>query len=285
MDFGCITIDPTLKLYLFGTPGPGPLRLHVGRPGRGRARRRWSSWTPAGWTTAIAAVDYFERRACPSRSRSTRSTATSRTPSTRYARRWTSGRSPADLFDARDEARCGTHCSSYSNSGQNADIVLPHFTRNVRKHALLAVADRDLDAEHGIGQGLDDDAFDLDSGLLCIASSSAGFGAGRGAAGRSRLRPGRGPPPAVAVVLRRRVAAVLLVFWVVAFSLRSLSYRKRVDGGPGRIALESRSCAGKISAPPGAMATVCSKWADRLLSAVTMVQPSSRFLICLCGRR
>ena len=39
MDFGCITIDPTLKLYLFGTPGPGPVRLHVGRHGRGRARR------------------------------------------------------------------------------------------------------------------------------------------------------------------------------------------------------------------------------------------------------
>ena len=38
MDFGRITIDRDLVLYLFGTPGPGPLRLHVGDPRRGDDR-------------------------------------------------------------------------------------------------------------------------------------------------------------------------------------------------------------------------------------------------------
>ena len=52
MDFGCVTIDRSLKLYLFGTPGPGPVRLHVGRPGRGRARRAGRRGQLAGWTTA-----------------------------------------------------------------------------------------------------------------------------------------------------------------------------------------------------------------------------------------
>ena len=39
MDFGRIALPGDLWLYLFGTPGPGPLPLHVGRPGHRRDRR------------------------------------------------------------------------------------------------------------------------------------------------------------------------------------------------------------------------------------------------------
>ena len=40
MDFGRITIGSHLVLYLFGTPGPGALLVHVGRTRLWRARRR-----------------------------------------------------------------------------------------------------------------------------------------------------------------------------------------------------------------------------------------------------
>ena len=39
MDFGCITIDPTLKLYLFGTPGQDRFGFMWDDLVRGRARR------------------------------------------------------------------------------------------------------------------------------------------------------------------------------------------------------------------------------------------------------
>ncbi|GAA3157528.1 ATP/GTP-binding protein [Streptomyces echinatus] len=39
MDFGRITLDQDLILYLFGTPRTGPLLVHVGRPGPRRHRR------------------------------------------------------------------------------------------------------------------------------------------------------------------------------------------------------------------------------------------------------
>ena len=40
MDFGRIGIDSDLVLYLFGTPGAGPLRIHVGGARRGHAGLR-----------------------------------------------------------------------------------------------------------------------------------------------------------------------------------------------------------------------------------------------------
>ena len=40
MDFGRVSLDADLILYLFGTPGPAPLLVHVGRPGARRDRRR-----------------------------------------------------------------------------------------------------------------------------------------------------------------------------------------------------------------------------------------------------
>ena len=40
MDFGRISFRSDLVLYLFGTPGPGALLVHVGRAGPRRARRR-----------------------------------------------------------------------------------------------------------------------------------------------------------------------------------------------------------------------------------------------------
>ena len=39
MDFGRLTLAEDLVLYLFGTPGPAPLLVHVGRPVPGRHRR------------------------------------------------------------------------------------------------------------------------------------------------------------------------------------------------------------------------------------------------------
>ena len=39
MDFGRLTLAEDLVLYLFGTPGPAPVLVHVGRPVPGRHRR------------------------------------------------------------------------------------------------------------------------------------------------------------------------------------------------------------------------------------------------------
>ncbi len=75
MDFGCITIDPTLKLYLFGTPG------------QDRFGFMWDDIVEGavgglvivdngGSTTAMRPWDYFEHTGhSRSRSPSTPSTA------------------------------------------------------------------------------------------------------------------------------------------------------------------------------------------------------------------
>ena len=64
MDFGRITINDDLVLYLFGTPGPGPVLVPVGRAGPGALgavvladTRRLADCFPS--------VDYFERRGTP----------------------------------------------------------------------------------------------------------------------------------------------------------------------------------------------------------------------------
>ena len=64
MDFGCITLDPTLKLYLFGTPG------------QDRFGFMWDDVTEGALGALVVvdsrrlddcfpAVDYFERKAMP----------------------------------------------------------------------------------------------------------------------------------------------------------------------------------------------------------------------------
>src|SRR5579884_302395 len=49
---------------------------------------------------------------------------------------------------------------------QDTDIVLAHLAGYVSQDLLLLVAYRNLHAEHGIGQRLDHDAFDLNAGFL-----------------------------------------------------------------------------------------------------------------------
>src|SRR5579864_2952249 len=84
-------------------------------------------------------------------------------------------------------------------------------------------------------------------------------------------------------VRRLRVEAVLLlVSWVLAFSLRF-----SVSSDPHPTPRQRGSRAGgahspvRIMAPSGPMATVCSKWADSFPSAVTIVQRSSLYLMSL----
>ena len=82
MDFGRITLGDDLILYLFGTPGPGPVPVHVGRPGARRHRRRRARRHPPPRPTAsrrsttsrrngvpfVVAVNLLPRRAAATRS-------------------------------------------------------------------------------------------------------------------------------------------------------------------------------------------------------------------------
>ena len=47
MDFGRITIREDLVVYLFGTPGPAPVLVHVGRAGARGTRRGGHGRHPA----------------------------------------------------------------------------------------------------------------------------------------------------------------------------------------------------------------------------------------------
>ena len=95
MDFGRISIDRDLILYLFGTPGPDPFLVHVGRTGPRRHRRGRHGGHPAArrllrgdrlLRASAAAVprrhQLLRRRAVPQRrttsARRSRSPATSR---------------------------------------------------------------------------------------------------------------------------------------------------------------------------------------------------------------
>jgi len=63
MDFGVLTIDQTLKLYIFGTPGRR-LRVHVGRPDQG-ALGALVVVDTSRIDDCYPAVDYFERAGLP----------------------------------------------------------------------------------------------------------------------------------------------------------------------------------------------------------------------------
>jgi len=64
MDFGRVSLDSDLILYLFGYAGSAPLLVHVGRP-RTRAigRSCWS--TTRRLADAFASIDFFEDRGLP----------------------------------------------------------------------------------------------------------------------------------------------------------------------------------------------------------------------------
>ena len=47
LDFGRITVSREVIVYLFGTPGPGPVLVHVGRAGQRCPRRRGAGRHPA----------------------------------------------------------------------------------------------------------------------------------------------------------------------------------------------------------------------------------------------
>ena len=93
MDFGRITVDDSLILYLFGTPGQDRFWFMWDELARGAVGavvlvdlRRVDDCFPA--------VDYFESRGCRSWSRSTGSPAPTGTPTTRCATRSPSPRHP-----------------------------------------------------------------------------------------------------------------------------------------------------------------------------------------------
>ena len=81
-----------LVLYLFGTPGPGPVLVHVGRPGAGRDRRRRARRHPPARGVLPGRRLLRGAPGCPFVVGSTASRARSATTPARSARRW---RSPA----------------------------------------------------------------------------------------------------------------------------------------------------------------------------------------------
>ena len=116
MDFGCITIDPTLKLYLFGTPG------------QERFGFMWDDLVEGALGGLVivdtrrlddcyAAVDYFEHKDIPF------AVAVNAFDGEVHHDldevRWAldvSDHVPVLVFDARDTARSATPCWSCSNS-------------------------------------------------------------------------------------------------------------------------------------------------------------------------
>ena len=62
MDFGRITVDKDLVLYLFGTPGQHRFGFMWDDLSEAPSER-WSSPTPGGSPTS-SPVDYFEAQAC-----------------------------------------------------------------------------------------------------------------------------------------------------------------------------------------------------------------------------
>ncbi len=90
-----------------------------------------------------------------------------------------------------------------SVSRQDADIVLPHFTRYVREHTLLIVSDRNFNAKHGIGQGFDYDALNLDARFFYVrlvlnrlGSRTRRSGRASASGARSSASPALGPSSA-----------------------------------------------------------------------------------------
>ena len=62
MDFGRITVSDDVVLYLFGTPGPGALLVHVGDALRGHARFRAAGRrdrAPQSFDDAEAMIEFF----------------------------------------------------------------------------------------------------------------------------------------------------------------------------------------------------------------------------------
>src|SRR5579884_3808360 len=80
----------------------------------------------------------------------------------------------------------GRELHQYPVARQNADEVLPQLAGDMRQDGLLFVADRNLDAEHRVRQGLRDHPFNLNSGLFRIVfTPGSGSCGGRSWRGRS----------------------------------------------------------------------------------------------------
>ena len=92
MDFGRVSLDRDLILYLFGTPGSAPVLVHVGRPGAGRHRRGGAGRHPAAGRQLPGDRLLRGGRAAVRGRASTAGTGTSRTRRTRCGRRWRSPR-------------------------------------------------------------------------------------------------------------------------------------------------------------------------------------------------
>ena len=107
MDFGRITVDDSLILYLFGTPGPGPLLVHVGRAGPRLRSARSCSSTCAGSTTASPPSTTSRTAGCRSSSRSTASPRPTRFADRRGPRRARAERGHPGRADGRPRVGTG----------------------------------------------------------------------------------------------------------------------------------------------------------------------------------
>src|SRR4029450_10719725 len=78
-----------------------------------------------------------------------------------------SGRSPRPLLVPVDDAPAGQVVRRELDDdpvlGEDADVVLPHLAADVSQHLVTI---RELNAEHGVRQGLDHSAFDLDGSVF-----------------------------------------------------------------------------------------------------------------------
>ena len=101
MDFGRITVDDTLVMYLFGTPGQDRFGFMWDDICLGAGRGVLVD--PRRITDSFPGVDYFEANGIRSSSASTSSTAPPATPSPRSARPWASAGHPLVECDARNK--------------------------------------------------------------------------------------------------------------------------------------------------------------------------------------
>src|SRR5436305_6946534 len=68
------------------------------------------------------------------------------------------------IDDARAVEVIGRQLAAHAITGEDADAKTPHLARHVAEHYVVVV---ELDAEHGVGQGLDHLALEFDLVLLC----------------------------------------------------------------------------------------------------------------------
>src|ERR687889_300351 len=106
--------------------------------------------------------------------------------------------SPRPLFVPVDDAPAGQVVRRKLDDdpvlGKDADVVLPHLAADVSQHLVTI---RELHPEHGVRQGLDHSAFDLD-GSVFLWHVLRYLTSGSGAGSQRSSRDGGPPGPAAA---------------------------------------------------------------------------------------